>query len=468
MKKYLSNTSNQADQDVNIQKAFEEACLQLLHRIGRAKIPENRLLRVELKAPNLCLTDWLAAQAHLPRYYWSDRQRYTEMAGIGEAHVVAQEGPSPVTGAFHQIHMYLPSNNPRARYYGGFRFHFNNCEDAEWHDFKKCRFVVPLIELYRKGDTFLLSCTLNGEHGRRSAQHLLSTLKFAFSKQAYLPRFYDRTDTPDYAAWCCLVHAALDDFKHTDLQKVVLARQTVLHARETINPFALLQRLYRKANNVYLFCFQPEPSRAFLGASPECLYQRLKTRIYSEALAGTCPRGNTQETDKVLERSLLNSTKDNREHHIVRESIMDALSGLCTEAHADSTPHIVKLAHCQHLRTSITGILMPDVTDDSLLSTLHPTPAVGGTPAAAAMRWILKKEPFERGIYASPVGWVGADAAEFCVGIRSGLTVDKTLNLYTGAGIVSGSNPYEEWLELDTKLAQFLDILTGDDSDGSA
>jgi len=467
MKNYSQNTSHQADQDAKIQKAFEEACLLLLHRVGQANLPENQLLRVEVKAPNLCLTDWLATQPHLPRYYWSDRQRYTEMAGIGEAHVVTPEGSSPVTNACHQIRMHLPTNNPRARYYGGFRFHFNNRDDAEWHDFKKCRFVAPLVDIYRKGETCLLSCTLNGERGRLAAQHLLSTLKYTYSKHAYLPRFYDRADTPDYPDWCGLVRAALDDFKHTDLQKVVLARQTVFHARETINPFALLQRLYRKAHNVYLFCFQPEPSRAFLGASPECLYQRLETRIYSEALAGTCPRGNTPEADKDLELALLNSKKDNREHHIVRESIMDTLSGLCTEAHADATPHIVKLSHCQHLRTPITGILVPDVTDDSLLSTLHPTPAVGGTPAAAAMRWILKKEPFERGIYASPVGWIGADAADFCVGIRSGLTVDKTLNLYTGAGIVSGSDPHEEWLELDAKLAQFLDIITGDDTDGS-
>lgn len=468
MKNNLTTALEKTNLNSRHYRLLEEARAHLRLSVEQARVSDTKLMRVEVKAPCLCLTDWLAAQPQSQRYYWSDRQRHTEMAGIGEAHVVSPEGMSPISEAFRQIHQFLPENNGRARYYGGFRFHFNSREDTKWKHFKQSRFVVPLLEFYRKGTRCTLGCTLNGEDGRHAALALLDTLQFNCNEQATLPLFHDRSDTPDYSTWCSLVRVALQDFERTDLEKVVLARQTVLHAEETINPFALIQRLARKVNNVYLFCFQPEPGRAFLGASPECLYQRLENRIYSEALAGTCPRGTTSEMDTAFENTLMNNEKNRREHHFVVEAIMESLSGICSEAHTEARPHVYKLAHCQHLRTPIMGILHPNISDDVLLDILHPTPAVGGTPSSDAVRWILNNEPFERGIYASPVGWIGSNCAEFCVGIRSGLVAGTTLNLYTGAGIVSGSDPHEEWLELDAKLAQYMDIITGDCGHGSA
>ena len=73
--------------------------------------------------------------------------------------------------------------------------------------------------------------------------------------------------------------------------------------------------------------------------------------------------------------------------------------------------------------------------------------------------YILEEELFDRGIYASPVGWIGYDAAEFCVAIRSGLVRGNTVALYNGAGIVAGSVPEEEWNELENKMANFRHIL---------
>ena len=72
---------------------------------------------------------------------------------------------------------------------------------------------------------------------------------------------------------------------------------------------------------------------------------------------------------------------------------------------------------------------------------------------------IEKIEPFERGWYAGPVGWVGHDAAEFAVGIRSGLVENNQLSLFSGAGIVQGSKPEEEWQEIENKISNYLQIL---------
>ncbi|NBB72314.1 MAG: isochorismate synthase, partial [Bacteroidetes bacterium] len=90
---------------------------------------------------------------------------------------------------------------------------------------------------------------------------------------------------------------------------------------------------------------------------------------------------------------------------------------------------------------------------------LHPTPAIGGVPTEDALQAIRAQEPFARGWYAGPVGWIGPDAAEFAVAIRSGLIRDNTLALYSGAGIVDGSAPDSEWEEIEQKISDFAAVL---------
>jgi menaquinone-specific isochorismate synthase len=90
-----------------------------------------------------------------------------------------------------------------------------------------------------------------------------------------------------------------------------------------------------------------------------------------------------------------------------------------------------------------------------VLRALHPTPAVGGYPRGEALEEIQALEPFDRGWYAGPVGWIGAGGAEFAVGIRSGLVRGNRLTLFSGAGIVAGSVPESEWAEIEQKIGDF-------------
>jgi len=103
------------------------------------------------------------------------------------------------------------------------------------------------------------------------------------------------------------------------------------------------------------------------------------------------------------------------------------------------------------------------VSDAALMQALHPSPAVGGVPTNKAIAYLREHEPFDRGWYAGPVGWVGPESGEFAVAIRSGLVRGNTLSLYSGAGIVDGSTPDGEWSEIETKLSNALSALTGND-----
>jgi Isochorismate synthase len=179
----------------------------------------------------------------------------------------------------------------------------------------------------------------------------------------------------------------------------------------------------------------------------------------SEAVAGTRGRGDTPEADAALRDELMDSPKERREHAFVQEAIRDELDRLCTSVEAPEAPSDLALAQGRHLHARLTGTLRSGTSTLDLLDALHPTPAVGGVPTDAALGAIRTQEPFDRGWYAGPVGWIGADAAEFAVAIRSGLVRDDRLALFSGAGIVDGSEPEREWDEIEQKIGDFASIL---------
>jgi isochorismate synthase EntC len=95
-----------------------------------------------------------------------------------------------------------------------------------------------------------------------------------------------------------------------------------------------------------------------------------------------------------------------------------------------------------------------------LVSALHPTPAVGGSPRASALTAIRELEPFERGAYAGPVGWIDAEGdGEWAVALRCAEIDGQLANLFAGAGIVAGSDPDAELDETERKFRAFLDAL---------
>ncbi len=443
-----------------ISRHWEETCSRLTEKIAARMPPEEGVGRHEVDAPPQNLLSWLARQHNHPRYYWRDRNGAFEAAGVGEADVVLPHGNAYCFDVVSDVRQRIAVGEENLRYYGGFRFHPVGDEEGRWHDFKGFRFVAPLFEYFRIGERYRLACNVSVTQNKAMVLARLRELSRGFGAETEaLPHFRGRSDLPDLDGWRLLVRDALMDMTRSRLEKVVLARQSTFHADQDIDPVMLMNRLAKKAQQVYLYCFQPAGKRAFLGASPERLYHRNGDRIASEALAGTRPRGDTLEQDRELAQALLNCDKEQREHAIVVDDIHRILSGCCSRVNVEPNPVVVKLAHCQHLHTPIKGVLKAGIEDAHLLSLLHPTPAVGGRPREQAMRWILDREPFERGIYAAPVGWIGAKAAEFCVGIRSGLVRGVTLTLYAGAGIVPGSDADAEWNEINAKMAAFLNVM---------
>ena len=118
----------------------------------------------------------------------------------------------------------------------------------------------------------------------------------------------------------------------------------------------------------------------------------------------------------------------------------------------------MKLAGGRHLRSGVRGTLREGVTDAEVLLALHPTPAVGGYPRQEALEVVRALESFDRGWYAGAVGSIGAEGSELAVGIRSGLVSGNRLALFSGAGIVAGSVPEDEWAEIEQKIGDFVRV----------
>ncbi|QNJ18101.1 phylloquinone-specific isochorismate synthase [Synechococcus sp. A18-40] len=248
------------------------------------------------------------------------------------------------------------------------------------------------------------------------------------------------------------VERGIDLVNGGELHKLVLAVRHTIDLDNRFNPLPLLQRLRRQQAGSCRFLWQREVDDVFFGASPERLLSLRGGWLRSDALAGTAGEGDDG-------MQLLRSDKDRREHELVVDTLTNQLRQMGLTPCRRRQPQLARHGQLTHLHTPITA----EVTGRSALSLaeqLHPTPAVAGLPRREAMAWLRTLEPFERGCYAAPIGWIdSAGDAELRVAIRCGHARGRHLDLTAGAGLVRGSIAERERQEVELKLAVLADQL---------
>jgi isochorismate synthase len=265
----------------------------------------------------------------------------------------------------------------------------------------------------------------------------------------------EHSPSPD--GYARAVASAVELIRHSELQKVVLARRVVGQADAPIDSAAVLQRLHEREPACTLFA-APHQGGRFIGASPELVVACDGGSVSAHPLAGTIAVPSEDDGPEYA-TWLLGSSKNLFEHRVVVEDLVERLAARCDDVEADARPTVVTLRSVAHLGTWIHGKVRPSERASAydLLSLVHPTAAVGGIPQERALDVIHELEPTTRGLYAGAIGWLDAEASgQWWLAIR-GVSINGTrFEAWAGAGIVADSDPVAEREETRDKLTAIL------------
>ena len=387
---------------------------------------------------------WLKNQTLFPKVCWMEKGEQIQRAALGNLL------------SFPSVPHLSVDSHPDVRLYGGRQFSSGSI-DPSWSPFPSCAFWLPQFEIIQENGHAVLHIHFLNEDANPSAMRQLCFEKKSSEWQgSTLSR---RQDTPSFPEWRKMVAASLDRIEKGLLEKVVVARKTKFLIDQKIDPYALLAELEPLAQRATVFSFQLTPESTFMGATPEKLYQRDGSKLQTDAVAGTRPRGETQEEDERLHDELLMNSKEQREFAFVKQFIQTALEPLCHEMEWNEADTVMQMPHVQHIHNHLKATLKNGVSDHDLIATLHPTPALGGKPRSTALSLLAQLEPFQRGWYGAPIGYISSQKADIAVAIRSALIRGKEIDLYAGTGIVKGSDPEKEWDELEQKIKTFKQAL---------
>ncbi len=419
--------------------------------------------RIETDIDNIDPLVWLLNRKEHKKSFWSDREGRFRMAGIGEADVIEANGEANIESLIDRINTITSIVPESLKYFGGISFSENNTISEEWSGFGGFRFHLPEFELVKRNGNTIFAINIvqkTVQQPEKIIQKLIKKVNpslFSEDKDiSILPSIDSHENLVTKKEWMKRVNKAKDAIVNNEFQKIVLAKKTQFKLSGNLEPASILHKLNNNKMNSYTFYFQPEKNSSFIGNTPELLYRRTGVEIISEAIAGTRRRGGTEKEDRRIAKDLMNDKKDRFEHAFVQEFIEKALRKLSKSKLNESEVSVLKLPKVQHLYCKISSKLKSGINDYEIINALHPTPAVGGFEKEDSVPRIHDIEQFDRGWYAGPVGWISNKGAEFAVGIRSGLIQGDSMILYSGAGIVKGSDPEMEWIETENKMLNIL------------
>lgn len=405
------------------------------------------------------------------RFFWVDAKRNITFVGLGLAMKYVPSGISnryqSVNNAWQEIlkHAIVTEDAPEHAgpiFFGGFSFDPENKRTKLWSHFPQTLFMIPQYMLTVTNDTAWLTTnqliTPDGDHNEHMdvhpPQHLLSPAPF---KRKTVTVWHKEEIHP--SDWLTAVEQAAKRVQQQHLDKVVLARELRLYARDSFAAAPVIERLILDQPDSYIFAFE-QGDDCFIGATPERLIKKKGIQFLSTSLAGSIARSDTETEDTALGQALLKDGKNLLEHSLAVQMIKEAMGEVCENVQVHDHPILYRLKDIQHLYTPVTGQAKPGASILQAVEALHPTPALGGFPQREAVQLIRELEHLDRGWYAAPLGWINRHQnGEFAVAIRSGLLQGNEASLFAGCGIVGDSIPLDEYQETKLKFRPMLSAL---------
>jgi len=236
-----------------------------------------------------------------------------------------------------------------------------------------------------------------------------------------------------------------------DVMQVVLSQR--LSIPFSARPLDLYRALRTLNPSPYMYYLNLEGFH-IVGSSPEILVREEDGEVTVRPIAGTRPRGKTEEEDKALEAELLADPKEIAEHLMLIDLGRNDTGRIAEVGSVKLTEKMVieRYSHVMHIVSNVVGKIKPEYSAIDVLRATFPAGTVSGAPKIRAMELIDELEPIKRGIYSGAVGYISFTGnMDTAIAIRTAVIKDKTLHIQAGAGIVYDSVPENEWNETMNK-----------------
>ena len=248
-----------------------------------------------------------------------------------------------------------------------------------------------------------------------------------------------------------LVEKSLQRIYKEDFKKVVISRKETIELQQ----FTMMQtfkKMLHNYTNAFVYCWFHPKVGLWFGATPETLLYIDKNKFTTMSLAGT-------QVYKG-ENNVVWGGKELEEQQLVTDFIANQLKTITSNLNIDKT-ETVKAGNLLHLKTKVTGNLLPDSNLKDLIRSLHPTPAVCGLPREITKAFIIKNENYSRSFYTGFLGELNQSKTKTAlfVNLRCMSVKDNKASIYVGGGITKDSEPEKEWLETVSKSKTMSRIL---------
>ena len=244
-----------------------------------------------------------------------------------------------------------------------------------------------------------------------------------------------------------------------DIYQAVLSQR--FEADVTADPFTVYRALRHVNPSPYMY-FIRMGKLAIVGSSPEMLVRVEGSHVETHPIAGTRPRGATEEEDLRLAEELKRNEKERAEHVMLVDLGRNDVGRVCQFGTVKVPQYMAleRYSHVMHLVSTVEGRLAEENDHLDALVACFPAGTVSGAPKIRAMQLLVELEPTRRDIYAGAVGYIDfAGNLDFCIAIRTITIRDGRARIQAGAGIVADSNAAAEYEETKDKARALLQAL---------
>jgi anthranilate synthase component I len=323
-------------------------------------------------------------------------------------------------------------------------------------------FEVLIVFDHLEQKIFLVGTSLSKESTKEDLQNQIDELKkeilFEKIQEPVTPmKFSKFTSEMTKEDFIQKVETAKEYIRNGDIFQVVLSQR--MKAIYEGNPFDYYRKLRIQNPSPYMY-FIDFGDGVVVGTSPESLIKVTGELVVTNPIAGTKPRGRTDEEDVAIENGLLVDEKELAEHKMLVDLGRNDLGRVCEFGTVKLEKYMVveKYRYVMHLVSEVNGMLRKPYTGLDALTSCLPAGTVSGAPKIRAMEIINELEVSKRGVYSGAVGYISANGnIDFALAIRTMLLKEGTAYIQAGAGIVYDSIPEQEYQETLNKLKAFLE-----------